>query len=91
MGKSIDPAFLFDFKNQNVTGEYYVYRRPGSKYMVNGEVKIAGPEPKYHKVKSGETISKIARKHGVSQSAIFKLNGLNSRSVIRPGQSLRVQ
>lgn len=91
MGKSIDPAFLFDFKNQNVTGEYYVYRKPGSKYMVNGEVKIAGPEPKYHKVKSGETISKIARKHGVSQSAIFKLNGLNSRSVIRPGQSLRVQ
>ena len=91
MGKSIDPAFLFDFKNQNVTGEYYVYRKPGSKYMVNGEVKIAGPEPKYHKVKSGETISKIARKHGVSQSAIFKLNGLNSRSVIRPGQNLRVQ
>ena len=91
MGKSIDPAFLFDFRNQNVTGEYYVYRKPGSKYMVNGEVKIAGPEPKYHKVKSGETISKIARKHGVSQSAIFKLNGLNSRSVIRPGQNLRVQ
>lgn len=91
MGKCIDPALLFDFKSQNVTGEYYVYRKPGSRYIEKGEVKIAGPEKKYHKVKSGETIEKIARKHGVPQSAIFKLNGLNSRSIIRPGQSLRIQ
>ncbi len=91
MGKSIDPALLFDFKNQNVTGEYYVYRKPGTRYIEKGEVKIAGPEPKFHKVRKGDTIAKIAKKHGVPQSAIFKLNGLNSRSIIRPGQSLRVQ
>ena len=57
----------------------------------NGKVKVAGPEPKYHKVKSGDTIERIARKHGVSQLTIFKLNGLNSRSIIRPGQNLRYQ
>lgn len=91
MGKSIDPALLFDFKNQNVTGEYYVYRKPGTRYIEKGEVKIAGPEPKFYKVRKGDTIAKIAKKHGVPQSAIFKLNGLNSRSIIRPGQSLRVQ
>ncbi|MBO5806632.1 MAG: peptidoglycan DD-metalloendopeptidase family protein [Bacteroidaceae bacterium] len=91
MGKSIDPALLFDFKNQSVTGEYYVYRKPGSRYIENGVAKVAGPEPKFHKVKKGDTVAKIARKHGVSQSAIFKLNGLTSRSIIRPGQNLRVQ
>ena len=91
MGKSIDPALLFDFKNQTVTGEHYMYRKPGSKYIENGKVKIAGPEKKYHKVKSGDTIEKIARKYGVSQRRIFELNGLNSKSIIRPGQNLRYQ
>ena len=91
MGKSIDPALLFDFKNQSVTGDYYMYRKPGSKYVENGKVKIAGPENKFHKVKSGDTIEKIARKYGVSQRRIFELNGLNSKSIIRPGQNLRYQ
>lgn len=91
MGKSLNPALLFDFKNQDVTGDTYIYRKPGSRYVENGKVKVVGPEPKYHKVKSGETISRIAAKHGVSQKTIFKLNGLNSRSVIRPGQRLRYQ
>ena len=91
LGKCIDPAKLFDFKNQTVTGESYVYRRPGSRYIENGKVKVAGPEPKFHKVKSGDTIAKIAKKHGVSQRSIFKLNGLTANSIIRPGQRLRVQ
>lgn len=91
LGKCIDPALLFDFKNQNVTGESYVYRRPGSRYIENGKVKVAGPEPKFHKVKSGETIARIARKHGVSQRSILKLNGLTASSIIRPGQRLRIQ
>ena len=91
LGKCIDPALLFDFKNQTVTGDSYVYRKPGSKYVENGEVKYAGPEPKYHKVKKGDTIERIARKHGVSQRTIMKLNGLNSKSIIHPGQNLRYQ
>lgn len=91
LGKCLDPALMFDFKNQDVTGDFYLYRRPGSKYIENGVVKIAGPEKKYHKVKQGETIGKIARKYGVEQEMIFKLNKLNSRSIIRPGQTLRYQ
>lgn len=91
LGSCLDPALLFDFKNQDVTGDYYLYRRPGSKYIENGVVKIAGPEKKYHKVKSGETIGKIARKYNVEEGIIFKLNKLNSRSIIRPGQMLRYQ
>ena len=91
LGKCLDPALMFDFKNQDVTGDFYLYRRPGSKYIENGVVKIAGPEKKYHKVKQGETIGKIAKKYNVEQEMIFKLNNLNSRSVIRPGQTLRYQ
>ena len=91
MGKSIDPALMFDFKNQKMTGDSYMYRKPGTKYVENGQVKIAGPEKKYHKVRSGDTVEKIARKYGVSQRRIFELNGLKSNSIIRPGQTLRYQ
>lgn len=91
MGKPIDPALLFDFANQDVTGDYYVYRKPGSRYVENGQERMAGPEPRYYRVKRGDTIEKIARRNGVSQNTIYRLNGLNSRSIIRPGQNLRIE
>lgn len=91
LGNCLDPALMFDFKNQDVTGDFYMYRKPGTKYIENGVVKIAGPEKKYHIVKSGETIGKIAKKYGVEQGMIFKLNKLSPSSIIRPGQRLRYQ
>jgi membrane-bound lytic murein transglycosylase D len=42
-----------------------------------------------HKVRSGETLSGIARKYGTSVSAIRKWNGLRSNS-IRPGQRIKI-
>ncbi len=91
LGNCLDPSLMFDFKNQDVTGDFYMYRKPGTKYIENGVVKIAGPEKKYHIVKSGETIGKIAKKYNVEQGMIFKLNKLGPRSIIRPGQRLRYQ
>lgn len=43
------------------------------------------------KVRKGDTLSGIARKYGVSVSAITKWNNLKSRSYIRVGQTLIVQ
>ena len=93
MGKSLNPSLFFDFKNQTTTGEYYTYYKPGTRRYdaKSGKMVVEGPEPKYHKVRSGETVSTIARKHGVSQSTIYKLNGINSRTILRIGQSLRYQ
>jgi LysM repeat protein len=39
-------------------------------------------------VKSGDTLSAIAKRHGVSQKALFKANNLNEKSIIRPKQKL---
>jgi LysM repeat protein len=46
---------------------------------------------KYHIVKSGETLSGIARKYGTSVSKICTLSGIKKSRVIRPGQRLRVR
>jgi LysM repeat protein len=39
-------------------------------------------------VKNGDTISAIAKRHGVSQKALLKANNLNINSVIKPKQKL---
>jgi LysM repeat protein len=44
---------------------------------------------RYHKVKKGETLSAIARKHGVTVSALCKLNRIGKNVRLRPGQILK--
>lgn len=41
-------------------------------------------------VKSGDTLSGIAARHGVKLSDVFSRNGLNMRSVIHPGQRINI-
>ena len=44
---------------------------------------------RYHKVKKGETLSSIARKHGTTVSAICKLNHIRQSKRLMPGQILK--
>jgi hypothetical protein len=46
---------------------------------------------KYHKVKRGETLSSIARKHRTTVAKLCKLNKIKASSIIREGQTLRVK
>jgi len=39
-------------------------------------------------IETGDTLSRIARKHGVKLSSLLQTNGLSLSSVIRPGQTL---
>jgi membrane-bound lytic murein transglycosylase D len=43
-----------------------------------------------HKVRRGETLSTIARKYGVSQSALAQINNLRRRNFLRIGQVLLI-
>lgn len=43
----------------------------------------------YHRVKSGDTLGKIARIYGTSVNELCRLNGLKGTSVLRIGQSIR--
>ena len=46
---------------------------------------------KYYKVRTGDTLSRIAKRNGTTISKLCKLNGLRESSVIRPGQKLRIR
>jgi LysM repeat protein len=41
-------------------------------------------------VRKGDTLWDIARAHGVSLTALLSANGLSKRSLIRPGDRIRV-
>lgn len=76
LGNAINPAKMFDFPNQRVKSDYYVY------YKNTKEV--------YYKVRSGDTLIGIALKNETSVANICKLNGISRNATIRAGQTLRV-
>ena len=45
---------------------------------------------KYHKVAKGETLSKIARKYGVTVASIRKSNGMSRKKKVQRGQRLKI-
>ncbi|HEX5693486.1 MAG TPA: transglycosylase SLT domain-containing protein [Arenimonas sp.] len=49
-----------------------------------------GADARSHRVRSGDTLSDIARRYGVSLRQLYRLNGLNARSVLQVGQDVRV-
>jgi LysM repeat protein len=55
----------------------------------------APPPPKYkyvyHVIKKGDTLSTIARKYRVSVAYICKLNRITTKTILRPGRTLRIR
>ncbi len=46
---------------------------------------------KYHRIRSGDTLSRIARKYGTSVRSLCKLNNMRQNSTIYAGRSIRVR
>ena len=49
------------------------------------------PKTQYHTVRSGDTLSAIARKYGTTVNSLCKLNNIQSTSILSLGQQLRVK
>ncbi|HQZ31508.1 MAG TPA: transglycosylase SLT domain-containing protein [Arenimonas sp.] len=59
----------------------------------NPESTPAPPAPaadSTYTVRPGDTLSRIAARHGIPLARLFSINGLNGKSVLRPGQVLRL-
>jgi membrane-bound lytic murein transglycosylase D len=51
---------------------------------------LSDPDPRTHKVRSGETLSGIAARYGTSPAELAKLNRLSKHNLIRVGQLLKL-
>ncbi|MHB9001610.1 MAG: LysM peptidoglycan-binding domain-containing protein, partial [Thermoanaerobaculia bacterium] len=52
--------------------------------------KAVEPPSRYHKVKKGDTLYSIAKKHGLKVEELLDLNRLTRQKAIHPGDRLRV-
>lgn len=113
-GVALNPALMFDFKNQDVVGDEWMFRRStynkesaqatrlrgaGGVYrggdgldyaeVPGADKQQAASNVRYHKVKKGETLSAIARKHHTTVNALCSLNRIKKTVKLRPGQILK--
>jgi LysM repeat protein len=72
-------------KRDNNLGSNLIH--PGQKLKVRPG---AGRDIRRYQVKSGDTLGKIAKNHGISLNALLTVNGMTSRTTIYPGQWLAI-
>jgi len=84
LGKALNPALMFDFPNQDVTGDTYVYLKPKKKVYDPSD-----PDT-YYKVRKGDSLGRIAARQGTTVKNLCKLNGITTKTILRPGQILRL-
>ena len=90
LGIAINPIYMFDFPIQDIVADTYTFRRTqGSKRAGSHDTQVADGTIRYHKVKSGDTLSRIAKLRGVSVSTLCKLNRIKPTTTLRIGQVLR--
>ena len=104
-GQSFDPERIVDFASGNLRRDELLLKRRHfsiySKYEQNFDDEVeaekeeeaerkAAAAIKYHTVRSGDTLGALARKYGTTVTRLCQLNGIQSTSILRIGQRLRV-
>ena len=90
LGIAINPIYMFDFPKQDIVADTYTFRKAkGVKRAGSHDTQVADGTIRYHKVKSGDTLSRIAKLRGVSVSTLCKLNRIKPTTTLRIGPVLR--
>lgn len=96
--KLLNPKFRTDFVPISKKGETVVRIPVGRatdalaalSLSVTSQPKILAAEHSYYRIRRGDTLSTIARKHRTTVSQLRRLNDLSNRTLLRVGRSLKV-
>lgn len=98
MGYAINPAAIFDFENQTTHTDTYTFNKktfensrdysPKSRKGRHSTYASSGRST--YKVRSGDSLSKIAKRNGTTVAKLCKLNGLNKNSKLKIGKVLKL-
>lgn len=94
VGHPINPAFLFDFVNQDVTGDYYTFvknKKGNSTRSTATKTEMAGKSngARYYRVRNGDNLWVIAKRLGTNVNTLCKINKFSTKKTLRPGQILK--
>ena len=87
LGIALDPALFFNFEKQDIVADAYTFEKESK--SKGGTSTLASSESMFYKVKSGDTLERIARRQGTTVDRLCKLNHLKRSSVLRLGQVIR--
>ena len=104
-GVAINPTTFFDFVNQDVVADSYLFKKANYRRELasasrsarnssrqqsgSGSMDSENTVTHYHKVVAGETLSSIARKRNTTIDQICRMNHISKNVKVRPGQILR--
>lgn len=106
-GNHINPEYLFDFgdKNSIRSNEFWVSNKWTSPHLHSSKrkskIEITSSKEealkekvkpyKTHRIRRGDSLSRIAQKYGVSISSICKANGIRRSTTLRVGKRLIIR
>lgn len=105
-GFAFDPQWLIDFGTGELRHRLFVLKKkyfsPYSNYEQDFEDEFRNAEEdkaedaekaamRYYTIKSGDTLGRIAINNGTTVSALCKLNGITSKTILKIGRRIRVR
>ena len=92
LGNAFNPELLLDIEKhelRNVKDDVYLLTKKGT-YAHKEEIKQL-QQAQYHRVKSGDTLSAIAKRYHTKVSTLCKLNHIKETTLLQIGQKIRVR
>lgn len=93
-GEHFNPGKIIDFENYTlrvdtllISKEFWSSGRSASSLANDG---TGSSGSKYHTIRSGDTLSKIARRYGTTVNQLCRINGIKPTKVLRIGSRIRV-
>lgn len=84
-GYPIDPNELIDFSKRQVHCDSLLIHKKLFKPVLDAKA------AKFHTIKKGDTLGKIAKRYGTSVKTLCRLNGISTKTILRVGRRLRVR
>lgn len=87
MGLAINPEEIIDFKNYVAHTDTWTFYSKKAKAVAAGTMGSNGDA--FHRVKQGDTLSKIAKRYGVTINQLCRLNNIKPTTTLRLGQRIK--
>ena len=84
-GNALNPIELYDFETAVLKRDTLLITPESFSYLKEARKVI------FHKIRSGDTLSEISRRYGVSINTICRLNGISRKTILKIGRRLRVR
>jgi lipid-binding SYLF domain-containing protein len=89
-GKPVRPSDIFVRRSVSNPGSAQLRTAIAKAVYAAQKKPVAQAEGQYYVVRSGDTLSKIGRQHGISVEELCRLNNIEKTDTIQPGQKLLV-